>query len=777
MSIFLRLFLLLAILSGVPLAAVALLLSMNTSELEQRLDDQNQSLGNHVSTKGTQILEESIKSSHLKIVQEKAKKLAAFFSTISRTVQLESVLITQALTDSGSTLDVPPLWSADEVARRYESDPEFLATVFSQKPYTMFHVAPNVEMATIAEPMDRLRRLGVFFAHAQQSVPGCNTTYLGHRGGFIFGYPGRSRFPATYDPRQRPWYKEAMARQPQVYMGVHPDKSGTDMFLTCAKAVSLSTDKEPVAVAAIDIELTDILAELFAVSDLKVSGAILLDEDNRVRVSADYRDVAVQFDKQTTLQMPLVSELKDPGFARVAGRIHASPAVESGVAWDSEEEGQSGNLFIYAAVKLGAAERIANEPPTHSAESNQWYYIVQLPLGPLVQPIRDVRSEVDDATRGISEAIAGESRKSARVILGISLAAVLTAILLAYLSARATTRPLIQMADVAHKIGDGDLNQKVVVTSRDEVGQLGTAINAMIDGLKERDFVKGTFKRYVSSAVVDRILRDRKVSLGGVKRTLTVFFSDLKGFTTLSEQLSPEVLIQVLNEYLSVMTDSLLATEGTLDKYIGDAILAFWGDPISHEDDALRACRTALQHHRQLKQLWERWDEQGLPRLEMRIGIQTGPVIVGNVGSSIQMNYTVMGDTVNLASRLEGANKFYGTRIMIGEETRRQAGDAIEVRELDLLAVKGKHNAVRVYELLGLAGEVAEEYRSGFQEYEIALAAHRERRWDDAEASLHRALSILTKDLPTELLLERIAQYRLHPPNENWDGSFVLTEK
>ncbi len=777
MSIFLRLFLLLAILSGVPLAAVALLLSMNTSELEQRLDDQNQSLGNHVSTKGTQILEESIKSSHLKIVQEKAKKLAAFFSTISRTVQLESVLITQALTDSGSTLDLPPLWSADEVARRYESDPEFLATVFSQKPYTMFHVAPNVEMTTIAEPMDRLRRLGVFFAHAQQSVPGCNTTYLGHRDGFIFGYPGRSRFPATYDPRQRPWYKEAMARQPQVYMGVHPDKSGTDMFLTCAKAVSLTADKEPVAVAAIDIELTDILAELFAVSDLKVSGAILLDEDNRVRVSADYRDAAVQFDKQTTLQMPLVSELKDPGFARVAGRIHASPAVESGVAWDSEEEGQSGNLFIYSAVKLGTTERSATEPPTHSAESHQWYYIVQLPLGPLIQPIRDVRSEVDDATRGISEAIAGESRKSARVILGISLAAVLTAILLAFLSARATTRPLIQMADVAHKIGDGDLNQKVVVTSRDEVGQLGTAINAMIDGLKERDFVKGTFKRYVSSAVVDRILKDRKVSLGGVKRTLTVFFSNLKGFTTLSEQLSPEVLIQVLNEYLSVMTDSLLATEGTLDKYIGDAILAFWGDPISHEDDALRACRTALQHNRQLKQLWERWDEQGLPRLEMRIGIQTGPVIVGNVGSSIQMNYTVMGDTVNLASRLESANKFYGTRIMIGEETRRQAGDAIEVRELDLLAVKGKHNAVRVYELLGLAGEIAEEHRSGFQEYEIALAAHRERRWDDAEASLRRALSILNKDLPTELLLERIAQYRLHPPSENWDGSFVLTEK
>lgn len=777
MSIFLRLFLLLAVLSGVPLAVVAWMLSMNASELEQRLVRHNELLGNRVSTKGTQILEDSIKSSHLKILQEKARKLEAFFSVISGTIELESMLIAQALTDSGSTVDAPPLWSAEEVAQRYKNDPEFLATTFAKKPYTMFFAAANADGKAIAEPMDRLRRLGGFFAHTQQSVSGCETTYLGHRDGFIFGYPGQNRFPATYDPRQRPWYSAAMSCRPSVYMAVLPDKSGTDMVLTCAKAVSLAANAEPVAVAAMDIKLTDVLAELFAVSDLKVSGAILLDEERRVRVSADYRDAAVQFDKQTTLKMPLVSELKDPGFARVAARIQAEPNAESGIVWDSDEDGEAKNLFIYAAVKLGTGEQRKTGATGSVVERNQWHYIVQLPLAPLVQPVREVRAEIDVATRGISEAIAGESRRSARVILGTSVIAVVLAVLLALLSARAMARPLVQMAGVAHRIGAGDLNQKVVVTSRDEVGQLGAAINAMIEGLKERDFVKGTFKRYVSSAVVDRILVERNVCLGGVKRTLTVFFSDLKGFTSLAEKLSPETLIQVLNEYLSVMTDSLLATEGTLDKYIGDAILAFWGDPVAHDDDALRACKTALQHYRQLQQLWKRWDAQGLPRLEMRIGIQNGPVIVGNVGSSIQMNYTVMGDTVNLASRLERANKFYGTRIMIGEETRRQAGSAIEVRELDLLAVKGKQNSVRVYELLGLAGDLSPETRRAYQEYESVLVAHRERRWDDAEASLHRTLSILGDDPPSQLLLDRIATLRQQSPADNWNGSFSLTEK
>jgi class 3 adenylate cyclase len=776
MSIFSRLFLMLALLSALPLAGAALLLWGNAAALERRLHTQNKQVGTHVSSRGTEILTENLQATHLRIVREKGKKVETFFQAIHKTILLESKLIGQFLADSGSADDAPPLLTAEEVARRTETDAAFRTTYRGIKPYSMYHLAPGVERAKVAQPLNRLRRLGTFFAHAYQSIPGCSSSYLGHRDGFIFGYPGGDRFPADYDPRKRPFYQEAIAHQPQVWIGIYPDKRGVNVYLTCSRAVFTSGDKDPVAVAAIDIKLNQVLAELFAVSDLKVSRAILLDEQGRVRVSADYQKAAVEFDSQTILHPPPVEELHDPGFNRVAKEIRANPGPEAGVIWAGREGAEAGNLFVYTRVYLGATPD-PQVPPARAASGTTWYYIVKLPLGPLLQPIHDVGEEVEEATRGIEAAIAAETRKSTWMILIATVGALLAAFVLAYVGARATARPLVEMAGVARAIGDGNLDQKVTVTSQDEVGQLGTAINGMIEGLKERDFIKGTFKRYVAAAVVDRLLVDRKISLGGVKRKVTVFFSDLMDFTTLAEQLPPEVLVGVLNEYLSVMTDTLLANEGTLDKYIGDAILAFWGDPIAHDDDAVRACRTALEHQRRFQQFQVHWQERGLPHLELRIGMQTGTVIVGNIGSSTQMNYTVLGDTVNLASRLESANKYYGTRILIGEETRREAGDAIEVREMDLLAVKGKHQVVRVYELLGLAGESSSERARGWREYESGLAAYRERRWDDAEAALRRAQAILGDDPPSAILLERVAGYRLHPPPEPWDGSFAMAEK
>jgi len=277
--------------------------------------------------------------------------------------------------------------------------------------------------------------------------------------------------------------------------------------------------------------------------------------------------------------------------------------------------------------------------------------------------------------------------------------------------------------------------------------------------------------------VVDEVLREGNIHLGGVKRVVTIFFSDLEGFTTLSEATPPETLISWLNEYFEAMTSIILGSEGTLDKYIGDAILAFWGEPIAHQDDAARACRVALEQFEQLRRLCEKWALEGRPRLNMRIGIETGEVIVGNVGSDLKTNYTVLGDTVNFASRLEAVNKVYGTRILIGEETRLRAGSAIEVREVDLLAVAGKKKPVRVYELLGMAGKIPATRRAGYALYEQGLHAYRERDWDQAEQQLKAAQAALGSDKPSQVLLERIARCRLSPPPPGWDGGAILEHK
>ncbi|HOS41550.1 MAG TPA: adenylate/guanylate cyclase domain-containing protein [Spirochaetota bacterium] len=217
---------------------------------------------------------------------------------------------------------------------------------------------------------------------------------------------------------------------------------------------------------------------------------------------------------------------------------------------------------------------------------------------------------------------------------------------------------------------------------------------------KEKKFIKQTFSKFVSHSVVEELLQDpERLKLGGDKKNLTVLFSDIRGFTTISERLTPEALVVHLNEYLQEMTDVVFKYDGTLDKYVGDEIMAFWGAPIPQEDHALRACRTALEMMTRLRELNENWKSQGKPPLDIGIGINTGEMVVGFMGSSSRMDYTLMGDMVNLGARLEGTNKAYGTNIIISEFTYEHVRDHVIVRELDLVRVKGKLKPVKIYEL------------------------------------------------------------------------------
>ena len=255
-----------------------------------------------------------------------------------------------------------------------------------------------------------------------------------------------------------------------------------------------------------------------------------------------------------------------------------------------------------------------------------------------------------------------------------------------------------------------------------------------------------------------------------------MFFSDVRGFTTISEKLDPRALSDLLNEYLTPMTDLVFATRGTLDKYMGDAIMAFFGAPIPHPDHAKDACRCALQHLKKLFELQAIFKSKNLPIIDLGIGLNTGEVSVGNMGSQTVRSYTVMGDAVNLASRLEGINKQYGTRIIISEFTYKEVQDSFVCRELDWVRVKGKAQPVKIYELMDegkpdtATQDLLKWFNQGYDQYHQKL-------WSEAMHSFQQALSIRSEDPVSLLYIERCQEFIADPPPADWDGVFEMKTK
>ena len=297
--------------------------------------------------------------------------------------------------------------------------------------------------------------------------------------------------------------------------------------------------------------------------------------------------------------------------------------------------------------------------------------------------------------------------------------------------------------------------------------------------LRDKMYIKDAFGRYLSPNVMREVLKNPDLlHLGGTKRNVTVFFSDIANFTTISEGMKPEELVSQINDYLSEMTDIIMELGGTLDKYVGDAIVAYFGAPIDMEGHAGIACEAALRMRERLPRLHKKWKAEGKPLADFRIGINTGYVVVGNVGSEKRFDYTVLGDEVNLGSRLEGANKKYETRVMISETTALALGSAFIVRKLDLLRVKGKTRPVRVYELIGRADTaLSGEGRELLKRYNAGMQLYGERKFADALAEFNAALEIYPDDGPSKLYRQRCEVLRDFPPASDWDGVFEMKGK
>lgn len=310
-------------------------------------------------------------------------------------------------------------------------------------------------------------------------------------------------------------------------------------------------------------------------------------------------------------------------------------------------------------------------------------------------------------------------------------------------------------------------------------GYIGSMVYSYVSERKQKVLIKSMFSQYVSPTVVNELVDDpTKLRLGGERKILTALFTDLEKFTTIAESMPPEELVPILNSYFEGMTEIILKNNGTLDKYIGDSIMAFFGAPIPQKDHSLIACRTAVQMQNHLEELRQIWKTTNKPLLQMRIGINTGEMIVGNMGGLDRFDYTVIGDSVNLSARLEGANKLYKTKTLISENTFQPIAGQVVARELDLITVVGKNKPLKIYELFGLVGDkIAPEYFSLIEKFSDALALYRQRNWEKAIKNFKEALTIKLDDYPSKLYIERSQAFIQTPPPDDWDGVFEMKTK
>ena len=346
------------------------------------------------------------------------------------------------------------------------------------------------------------------------------------------------------------------------------------------------------------------------------------------------------------------------------------------------------------------------------------------------------------------------------------------------------TGPVLRLLEGTREVEAGRLDQSITVTTRDEIGQLSTAFNRMIERLRQNQRIRETFGRYIDPRIAEGLLDQSAVAATeGQRRVMTVMFCDMKGFTSLSEGVTPQGLVKIMNLYLSTMSEPIHVHRGVIDKYIGDAIMAYWGPPFVEEaEQAHFACLAALDMVGRvatlLRELPERLGVRTIPaECDIRIGIATGDALVGSIGSEYMMSFTVMGDTVNLASRLEGANKVYGSRCLISAATAKMCAAELEVREIDRLVVVGQSQPQTVYEIMSKKGELASAQETLRAHYAEGLAAYRARRWDEAGRAFTAALNAVPGDGPSMAMIARISGLAPNPPPEGWDGSWHLDSK
>jgi adenylate cyclase len=539
-----------------------------------------------------------------------------------------------------------------------------------------------------------------------------------------------------YDPRRRPWFEGGLATAGDA--GVHwtkPYKFFTtkDPGITASLHWRDSKAPEFSQVLAFDVLLLDISRFTSGLEVSERGKVLILTEDGTVAgLPRDDR-----FASLDDLRGHILSPLAALGLPEIGDAV---------AAWQAQNL-QPGDVFSF-----------------DSGGETWWGGVRLFPLGERAFRIAVLAPESD---------FLGGIVRQRNVVIAITAGALAAAFFIAMALARRYSRPLAALAADAERIQQLDIARGEPVDSDLlEVDQLAHSHERMRTALD-------SFSRYVPIDVVRELMkRDEAANIGGARRTITILFTDIQGFTTIAETLDPETLTRHMAEYFEAMLGTVQSDGfGEVTQLAGDGFVAFWGAPIPNPEHAAHAVESVLRCREKLALLNAQWSARDLPELPTRFGLATGPVVVGNVGSPARLVYTAVGDTINLASRLEGINRFYGTWVTVSEEARISAGNAFAWRQLDRVRAKGKQRPIELYELLGRRGEVDAARLAFAARYEEALALYRQRRFGEAVAALSLLAAEFPDDLSVARLLELARDFRTRPPSEAWDGTSVFREK
>jgi len=408
-----------------------------------------------------------------------------------------------------------------------------------------------------------------------------------------------------------------------------------------------------------------------------------------------------------------------------------------------------------------------------------------------IDALRDQFNQKIDGIRGdmlkqvfvSTSQVIGRQHQAMIISAIVTILAAVVGFVFALMVSGGITRPVRLLLAGTREVEAGRFDKPIAVSTQDEIGELASAFNRMIEQLRHNERIRETFGRYIDPKVVQGLIDRPEVAIEGQRRVMTIMFSDMSGFTSMSEGMTPRGLVKVMNHYFTVMSAPIRNHRGVIDKYIGDAIMAYWGPPFIEEDEpALLAGLAAIDMADQVPELQKQLPDllgiRAMPApCDLRIGIATGEVLTGSIGSELMMSFTVMGDAVNLASRLEMANKVYGTRILIAQATADAIGSNLELREIDRLAVAGQRAPQAIFEVMGRAGALTAGQAGLRNHYAEGLAAYRDRRFDEARAAFNAALESVPGDGPSRAMLARIAQLAATPPAADWDGAWRLDSK
>jgi adenylate cyclase len=409
-------------------------------------------------------------------------------------------------------------------------------------------------------------------------------------------------------------------------------------------------------------------------------------------------------------------------------------------------------------------------------------------LNDLQSTVQNQREAVNSKMAAWSGSAAKATEQRERRVFWLTIAATTSTVLLglavAALITNRLSRPVRSLASAMRDVQGGNLNVELPVSSTDEVGRLTDSFNFFVKELRSKERLKQTFGKYIDPRILEHVLAQPGAeAVASGRREMTVLFADLVGFTGLSERLTPLLMVTLLNRHFGLQALAVQEHHGVVDKFIGDSIMAFWGQPfVKPEEHAVLACRAAQAQLAALDTLRrELPDITGLrrdvPIIDVCIGICTGEVVVGNIGSENTRSYTVIGDTANLAARLERANRVYGTHVLVAESTAQAVRSQFEMRDIDTIFVKGKLETTRVFELMSPAGELSQELVRLRECYDAARRNYLAQDWDTAEGTFRECLKIRPNDGPSRVFLERVQALRRNPPGKDWNGVWQLAEK